>query len=170
MEYEEKIHPTLGILVRSNGEVFVPANGNSKAHWTFGNLHHSGYRRVRINGKEYLVHRIVAETFLGPCPENKSQVDHINRSHSNPLDNRKENLRWASPSDNQRNTRANDRVDARGGTHWYENEKQYRKEKSKRWCHGHKTVLFSDGKTHWVGREEALLLLAIPVNQRIFKE
>ena len=167
MEYEEKIHPTVGVLVRSNGEVFVPATRHSKAHWTFGNRHHSGYRRVRINGKEYLVHRLVAGAFLGPIPENKPQIDHINR---NKTDNRVQNLRWATSSENQRNTRANDRVDARRGTHWYEDEKQYRKEKSNRWCHGHKTVLFSDGKTHWVGREQAILLLAIPVNQRIFKE
>ena len=36
MELLEKVHPTVGVLVRSNGEVFIPATSNSKAHWTFG--------------------------------------------------------------------------------------------------------------------------------------
>lgn len=165
-ELQEKIHPEVGVLVRSNGEVFIPATSHSKAHWTFGNCHRSGYRRVRINGVEYLVHRLVAGTFLDN-PENLEEVDHINR---NPSDNRVENLRWVSHSDNQRNTSQNDRVEARGGTHLYEDERQYRREKSARWCNNHKTVMFSDGKTHWVGNDEAVILLAMPVNQRILKE
>jgi hypothetical protein len=44
----------------------------------------------------YRVHRLVIETFL-PNPENKTEVDHINR---NKQDNRIENLRWATHSEN----------------------------------------------------------------------
>ena len=42
------------------------------------------------------VHRLVGKAFI-PNPENKPQIDHINR---NGLDNRVENLRWATRSEN----------------------------------------------------------------------
>lgn len=166
MEYQEKIHPTVGILVRSNGEVFVPANGSNKAHWTFGSKDRYGYLKVKINGKMHQVHRLVAEAFI-PNPENKPQVDHITRDKTA---NSVQFLRWATPTENNRNTCANDRVDARGGVHYYdyEDKKQYWKERAVRRCKTHKKVLFSDGKQRWLPNSEALILLAIPVNQRIF--
>ena len=46
------------------------------------------------------VHRLVAKAFI-PNPENKSCVDHINNIKT---DNRIENLRWASHSDNSANS------------------------------------------------------------------
>ena len=64
-----------------------------------------GYEFVIVsNGKEHrraTVHRLVAEHFLDANTENKPQIDHINR---NKRDNRVENLRWATNSDNQMNT------------------------------------------------------------------
>lgn len=45
------------------------------------------------------VHRLIAEAFLGPCPEKGYQVNHKN---FNTLDNRVENLEWVSGKDNMR--------------------------------------------------------------------
>ena len=67
-----------------------------------------GYSMVRLgrNNNKY-VHRLVASAFI-PNPDNKPQVDHINRIRT---DNRVENLRWATVSENQINkpTRAEHR-------------------------------------------------------------
>lgn len=97
---EIKQHPTLGIMVRSDGQILVPANCHQKEHWTFGCSHHTGYLRVCIKGKSYLVHRLVAETFI-PNPENLPQVDHIKYDQKD--NNDISNLRWVSNLQNQYN-------------------------------------------------------------------
>lgn len=57
------------------------------------------YVRVRLNGRNYLYHRILARHFI-PNPANLPQVDHIDRNKTN---NSIENLRWVSAGENLRN-------------------------------------------------------------------
>jgi hypothetical protein len=60
----------------------------------------TGYYQLRLGGNKALkLHRIIAAQFIAN-PENKPEVDHINRDRT---DNRLENLRWVSNSDNKRN-------------------------------------------------------------------
>lgn len=56
-------------------------------------LYNKGKRKV------FRIHRLVAQAFI-PNTNNKPEVDHINR---NKLNNRVENLRWCTSSENKKN-------------------------------------------------------------------
>ena len=56
-----KNHPELGIPVSTQGRVII------QSRKTYGCRTLSGYMMVQYKGKHYLVHRLVAETFL-KCP------------------------------------------------------------------------------------------------------
>ena len=101
-----KKHPTLGIMVRSDGLILHPGhyccNGRVffQEYWTKGSYDKDGYLITMINKKRYRVHRLVAETFLENI-DNKPFVDHINRLRD---DNNIENLRWVTQQENNCNT------------------------------------------------------------------
>tara|TARA_R110000796_G_scaffold242742_1_gene364997 strand:- start:77 stop:553 length:477 start_codon:yes stop_codon:yes gene_type:complete len=67
------------------------------------NVNQGGYHRVCLSrdGKQkmFCVHRLVGEAFI-PNPDNKPELDHINQDKS---DNRIENLRWVTSSENNQN-------------------------------------------------------------------
>jgi hypothetical protein len=86
-----KEHPILPIKVSNLGRV-----DNYRGTKVFGNNNEKGYKGVVIAGKRHLVHRLVLETFIGPCPP-KYECDHINRVCH---DNRVENLRWVTRVEN----------------------------------------------------------------------
>lgn len=156
------IHPTLGIAVRSDGAVCVRNRYSRKFHWFYGWKDADGYLKVKANGKDRFVHRLIAETFI-PNPENKPQIDHFNRNRA---DNMVENLRWVTHKENSRNTEQHDRVESRGGTHRYLSVNAYLREWRHRRNDTHKRVLFSDKTHHWVLNSEAEELLKLPVKKR----
>lgn len=71
----------------------VNSRGCPKAYYRITLVDDDGKHKSR------LVHRLVAENFI-PNPENKPTVDHINRVKT---DNRLENLRWATYSEQNLN-------------------------------------------------------------------
>lgn len=62
----------------------------------------AGYLQVNVpvRGTTTLVHRLVAEAFIDN-PQGYTEIDHVNRDKS---DNRAENLRWVTHSENMRNS------------------------------------------------------------------
>ena len=93
-------HPTLdGILVRSDGWIFLPSTRGHTAHWTKGSKNKDNYYRIKYKQHILYVHRLVAETFI-PNPDNKPEVDHINTDR---CDNDVNNLRWVTRKENHNN-------------------------------------------------------------------
>ena len=86
-------------LIYSDGSVFSKKFNRFKTPQKFN----TGYKYVLLyNGrkpKAMRIHRLVAIHYI-PNPENKPQVDHINRDISN---NDISNLRWVTKSENNQN-------------------------------------------------------------------
>lgn len=61
------------------------------------NLYHKPY--IKFKNKYRMIHQLVAECWLGPCPEGYT-VDHIDR---NPMNNHYTNLRYATIKDQAQN-------------------------------------------------------------------
>lgn len=85
--YEDKYE------VSSAGEIRNKKRGNILKASTCT----TGYKFVKLGGRAFMVHRLVAEVFH-PRPENKPWVNHINGVKT---DNRAENLEWVTPFENR---------------------------------------------------------------------
>ena len=58
--------------------------------------YNNGYKQIKLKGKDYKIHRLVALAFL-PNPDNLPQVNHIDERKDN---NDVSNLEWVTISDN----------------------------------------------------------------------
>ena len=86
-----------------DGELYWKVRNSSRTQIgdKAGTLHHTGYLQTRINGKIYKNHRMIFLYHHGYLSE---FIDHIDGCRSN---NRIENLREASLSQNQHNKKIN---------------------------------------------------------------
>jgi len=80
-------------------------------------VNHGGYHLVQLHKegkkKHKRIHRLMLEAFVGPCPEGMECL-HID---GDPANNRLDNLRWASPSDNNLDTVKHGRHNNANKTH-----------------------------------------------------
>lgn len=100
---------------------FLTRNAGKRAGLSAGRLMDSGYVRVRIGCKTYAEHRLIWAMHFGPIPDGM-QVDHIN---GNRRDNRIENLRLATPSQNQQNYSGNNGSVDIPGCHYNKKKNRY---------------------------------------------
>lgn len=94
-----------GYFVGSDGGIYSekPWHGTSFRRMS-ERVSRDGYSFVQLTGqcsggrtKPKLVHRAVAEAFLGPCPPEADQLRHLN---GNKRDNRPSNLQWGTAAEN----------------------------------------------------------------------
>ncbi len=88
------------VTCHSDGSVTLIDNRTGKPRRSFG-ANVKGYRMRMVGEKIRPVHRLIATAFHGK-PQDGMEADHIN---GNRTDNRPENLRWTSQSQNLRGAR-----------------------------------------------------------------
>lgn len=84
--------------VRRIGRPLIYKDGRSgmlKAGILNGAVMKVGYRMVSVGDAKYLVHRLVAEAFHG-TPQDDMVYKTVNHKNGDKLDNRPENLEWAT--------------------------------------------------------------------------
>lgn len=107
-----------------------------------------GYRVVKILSKHYLAHRLIFFMFNNYWPE---EVDHINGDINN---NRIENLRASTKSQNQCNTRIRtNNTSGVKGVHWDKRKQMW------------SARVWKDKKTHYLGFYSDLNVAAKVVNE-----
>lgn len=79
-----------GLVRKKDGTLLSPYNNK-------------GYLRIKLCGKNYLVHRLVAEAFI----QNPDKLETVNHKNFDKTDNRVENLEWMSNADNIRHAVSN---------------------------------------------------------------
>ena len=85
-------------FIARNGEVLSTTEPDAEQpkFRTIATYNGKGYRRVRLQGKTFKVHRLVAEAFV-PNPDNLPYVLHKDGDKEN---NRWDNLEWSSCQSN----------------------------------------------------------------------
>ena len=90
-------HP--GYKATSTGEIIGKRGKEMKGH-----IDHCGYHEVLLseNGqtKNYLVHRLIAQTFIS----NPQNLDFVNHKDGNKQNNSADNLEWCSRSENTKHS------------------------------------------------------------------
>jgi hypothetical protein len=105
-----------------------------------GHVATKGHRQIMVDGNLYMAHRLAWLYVNGSFPD--KLIDHINR---NPDDNRIKNLRQATSSENQQNTKVRkDNLCGEKGISYSEKETKWR------------ARISIDGKTFDLGRFKSL--------------
>jgi hypothetical protein len=105
------------------GEFRWRRKNGRQAAWSIagGIISSTGYRRIKIDKKDYLASRLAWAYMTGEFPENL--IDHINRDQA---DNRWSNLRPADRSQNAANCKVySNSTSGFKGVHWLKKERRW---------------------------------------------
>jgi hypothetical protein len=106
-----------GSVFSKKSNIFMQQNKDNKGYLFVG---------LRNRGKKPIfprIHRLIAIHFI-PNPENKPDVDHINRIRD---DDRIENLRWATKQENQENRGMNkNNTSGFKNINWHKSKKRWK--------------------------------------------
>ena len=90
-------------FIKENGDIFFQGCQGKRVYrkpkMIQKTINKVGYYIVHLDAKVYLLHRLLAQTFI-PNPENKPEIDHAD---GNPQNNELSNLRWATHKENLNN-------------------------------------------------------------------
>jgi hypothetical protein len=89
------------VTCHSDGSITCYNKASGRPVRSFGNKQHNGYMYRWVSERMYRAHRLICSAFHGRPPKGYD-VDHVNGIKD---DNRPENLRWASRSENLRGAR-----------------------------------------------------------------
>lgn len=102
-----------------DGQIIAKSNSKSRKYGdVVGSLNSNGYLVASVKSKIYRVHRLIFMWHYGFMPE---QVDHINGIRS---DNRIENLRQVTATQNNQNRKAMSKSGFKG-VHWHKQSKKW---------------------------------------------
>lgn len=109
------------LLEYRGGDLYwkVDRSSSVKAGDKAGGINQKGYKRLKIDGVTYQFHRVVFLMHYDFMPET---VDHINMDK---LDNRIENLRPASVSENSKNRIGNRGMSGVKGVSWHKKARKW---------------------------------------------
>lgn len=105
--------------ITRNGHIFSWLHcWRGKDEWEMTqHLNSCGYSSVRLTTfsgrKRYTVHKLLAHTYLPPCPEDCDQLRHLDGDKTN---NTVDNLAWGTAQDNANDREKHGRT-SRGDTH-----------------------------------------------------
>lgn len=116
-----RLHELLKYDSESGIFTWIDSRPLNRKTGTAGMVTPEGYASIKVDGRNYLSHRLAWFHFYGDWP--KGQIDHINRNRS---DNRIANLRDVTASENQQNTLLSPRNKSGfKGVSWNKNEQKW---------------------------------------------